>query len=817
LNGNASNLVPVMVEGAAVNDGDGKVHADIVNLALADPADLSGVCGQQTAMLQVTATFDDGTHRVLVSGGAASPAGLVEFLASNSGVCNPLDPLYATVNTATGVATLQGNGLTRVVARMVAAKDLAPLYQPGTPPDVTQANPLVLPTTHAGTRFLKGNCTPTTGDADLGASSGLPVPLKLEPGESVVVPIWVNSGTKALGAFSLSVTFDPTQFEVPAPSSQYLKVLIPADAAAINDPSPGVVKVTVVPAKGSSLVGTTKVAEMTLRAKSGKAGGPVFSKLGGSVLELYEACQTASCPAIVGSFGPAPRLLVAGAVSIDPQGNAAKKGDFTGDGKFGAADLQAILNYVTNPTAPQFQGLDKEAANVFPDFSAPGVPLIQAYDAYVGAMISVGLSHFVDADVQPAAGSGVTLSVTVLDGSSLPAPVTANLSVRFEVGLVGGASVAPWLACGAGCSLSKLATGAAVPERYLYQAQHQSGGIYTATIPDFGNLPVGSQLGVVVVLQNQAADGSAKGDPKVYLRTPFENVASPFDPLVVATRCSAAAGCAAQEACLGGVCAQLAGEGEDCALDAACADGLHCDETSGACVADLAVGQPCLASGDCTANAACVLGVCSDLLCELSGAQGQVVDCPLHLARGNAAFGAATMLEMSLAHDTALAAPVSLVSCGPLPVPFDGFPCPAGDECAAFGDPTVFCDPDLKECRTCKEWDVADVDAVLVGSGHAVETCAQPPPNCKPGLFKLLLWGAESLPISGAFFQQGMVQGESLVLTVRFKLAQAAAVPVPVAVSPVGFVATDAEAHLLALSVTHGGEPGHVVTTGAAQ
>jgi hypothetical protein len=175
------------------------------------------------------------------------------------------------------------------------------------------------------------------------------------------------------------------------------------------------------------------------------------------------------------------------------------------------------------------------------------------------------------------------------------------------------------------------------------------------------------------------------------------------------------------------------------------------------------------------------------------------------------------MMEMSLAYESAKATPVTLVSCGPLPVPFDNFPCPVGNECAGFGDPTIFCDPVLEECRTCKEWDVADPAAALVATGHSIETCAQPPPNCKEGLFKLLLWGAQSLPLTDAYFQQGSLEGESLLLTVRFKLAINAGTPIPIAVSPEDLVATDSDAHLLPATVTHGGTPKHVLTTGLAE
>ena len=665
-NGNTSNQVEMMVEGGGIDDGDGKEHADVTELYLFNPGGLVGVKASATKTTKVQATYDDGTHEVIINAGSVIVPDLAEFLLGNAQFTNPADSLYATINATTGVATLQGNGLVRVIAQLAAGADAAPAYAPGASPEITQANPLVIPSAHPGTRWIKCNLNPTTGDADLGDSTGLAVPLVVDPGETFDVNIRLNSGTDPLGAFTVEVYFDDTVFEVPLPSEDYLSIEIASDAGAINDPSPGTVKVTVVPTSGSNLTGTTHVATMTLRALNTKSGGPIYTQLSGQILEMYRNCPDATCPSIEGAWGPAPRGIDAGLVSIDPEGNLAEEGDFNDDGKFGAGDLQAIVNYVVDPGSAEFVGLSTTAANIFPDKTEADADKVQAFDAFYGAMISVGLSHFVEGDYDVGANA-VTLRATVKDGSSTPTAVTENLDVTFELGLMSGASMADHLGCGAGCAASSDADSNPVPERHLYAATHVGSGVYEATVGSWSDLPGSDQVGVVVILQNKFANGSDKGDPKVYLKTPFENVASPFDPLFRIDTCDDSAECEAGYHCADGTCEEdkLAGEactadlecadglhcnevagiceadqpeGGSCVEDSDCEDGTHCDESSGLCVADLGAGEPCDADSDCAGDS-CVAGVCCDA----------ALDCCLLPADCPAEYSAAATCDTPLA------------------------------------------------------------------------------------------------------------------------------------------------------------------------
>jgi len=792
---------------------------------------------------------------------------------------------------------------------------------------------------------MKCNLTPTVGDGDLGNATGLPVPIVVDPGQTFDVRLRLNSGSDALGAFSVEIYYDSTMFEVPSPSGDNLEVLIAADAAAINDPSPGTVKVTVVPAEGSNLTGATDVAIVTLKALNTKQGAPVYSQLTATILEMYENCPDATCPAIEGAWGPAPRAIDAGVVSIDPVGNLAEKGDFNGDGQFGVADLQAVVNYVVAPADPQFAGYDLDSANIFPDTDDQAAPKVQAFDAYYGAMISVGLSHFVEVDYEPSDVDGIKLSVEVRDGSAQPAPVTQNLIVTFEVGLTSGASVAGLLTCGAGCSPSADADGAPITARQLYVATHVGSGVYEATVPAWESLPSDDFGGVVVILQNTYGDASPKGDPKVYLRTPFENVESPFDPLLTIPLCDVDVDCEAGYHCAEGMCQENAGEGEACTADFECAGGLHCNETEGICEADKEAGEACVEDSDCVdsvhcnevaglcendkdtgeacvedsdciadsciggvccevgndcclapedcpaeysaeavcdtpascqgsrldatcmagicgslladddsgctpdtitsggcepyAGAACtgeedqgppdcadscvddtgcadtafcVSGQCGHVLCELTGNQGELADCVLHLARGSQAYTKAAMLQFKLAYDEAELTPDTIEVCGELAPPFNLDCTPVGGECDPLGA-EVYCDPVSLKCSECEEWDVSDGTAEL-SSGHTVETCAQPPPNCTDGSFQLLFWGMQSLPITDAYLAAGQVQGVSEFMTLKFSLDVTIA-GAKVAVDPDGFTATDSKAKLLVATVRHGGagNPDHFIVT----
>jgi len=197
----------------------------------------------------------------------------------------------------------------------------------------------------------------------------------------------------------------------------------------------------------------------------------------------------------------------------------------------------------------------------------------------------------------------------------------------------------------------------------------------------------------------------------------------------------------------------------------------------------------------------------------LSGKQGEIVDCGLHVATLTQATSPATLLEMTLVFDSSKAEVDSFESCGPLDPPFN-LPCtPAGGECNLFGDPTIFCDSALLTCSQCVVWDPASPDAELA-TGHALVTCAQPPDNCGTGEFALLFWSSESKPLSQAYLSGGLVQGHSELVNVRFALTAEALSGTPVTGAEI--LAVDAFANSVQVGVYHPAppNPSHIIVTG---
>ena len=525
-----SNQLEILVEGPGVTDADNSFHADVTKLDLAHPGDQIGIKGALTGQLRVVATFNDGTRRVIADNGQVTVSELIQFFSAKTVFSDPADPAYASVDPNVGTVNLLGNGLTRVWVKLLPGADAAPLHDAGNYPVLAQAKPLNFPP-HPPSKWLSCNLDPAAGDVDLGSATGLAAPLLVEAGEMLELPVRINSGGKALGAFGLEVHFDPDLFEVKKPGADNLEILIPSDAAAINDPAPGVVKIVVIPSAGGGLTGTTTVARIRLVGKNSKSGAPLFGQVGGVVLDMFENCLDASCPAIPGA-GSTPRQFVAGAFSLDPPGNLAEAGDFNNDGKFTPADLQAIINYVVEPDNPQFEGFNLAAGNLYPDESDGGEPLVQAYDAYCGAMIQVGLSYFVAVTHETPTLDTLVLRAEVRDGTAQPAPVTDMLQVRFELGLAGGGLLSTMVPCALGCSVSKTVDGTPVPQRILLNAEHVGDGVYEASLSGIKGLPGQSSIGVAAVLQNLLPGGWPKGNPTVYMKSPMENINSPFEPML---------------------------------------------------------------------------------------------------------------------------------------------------------------------------------------------------------------------------------------------------------------------------------------------
>jgi len=266
--------------------------------------------------------------------------------------------------------------------------------------------------------------------------------------------------------------------------------------------------------------------------------------------------------------------------------------------------------------------------------------------------------------------------------------------------------------------------------------------------------------------------------------------------------------CEAGKSCVDGKCeCPKDCMGQPCGADDSCGGICKCAPGEG----------PCETDDQCEDNAFCLNGICEAVICDLSGTQGDKVDCPLHLARGAKTYETAVMFQLTLNYDETLASVDSLVVCGELDPPFN-FDCTLeGSECDPLGAP-VFCSPATLTCFECTAYQPEESDIELSG-GHSVQDCAQPPDECEDGKLDLVVWGTENLPVTTAYLEEGSVAGASEVLTVRFNLLTDTPEKGSVPIGLTDLVFTDAQADLLHVEVQHSSapDPEHFIVTGVTQ
>jgi hypothetical protein len=208
-----------------------------------------------------------------------------------------------------------------------------------------------------------------------------------------------------------------------------------------------------------------------------------------------------------------------------------------------------------------------------------------------------------------------------------------------------------------------------------------------------------------------------------------------------------------------------------CQADADCADWNPCtvdtcEPETKACQHDPATG-PCEDGNPCTENDTCLEGGCQagdslpgcSLLCELAGDKGDVVDCPLRLARRNEAELPPTLLKATAKYPVESLLLVTLVE----PV------------CHELG---------------CTELYVPEGTVSIVETGHTIYLDPQAPDDWA-GTVGLSIEHVTdvSVPLSDAWYEGDLLQGDSSLLALRFELK--ADVP---AGDPIPIMAYDVEA-----------------------
>ena len=237
-----------------------------------------------TRQVVISATLDDGRQYVNVFQDYNLP-NFVRFTAS------PASAL--TIDSTTGIATLQSNSLTPASITVSAIG-----------PSVSQ------------TLQVACNLDPEFGDVDLGSLTGVVIPPQ-NVGSMFTVPIRVNSGTLVLDSIELDVTFDPT--------------IIRAISATTgpNWPSTGQFQFTTndpveLISVGGTLVGSSPVVGpalhlVNIRFEAVEAGTVNIS----GVIHTLAEQGTEGAPA--SNIGTVPRSFVAGSIQMQVSGSRRRR------------------------------------------------------------------------------------------------------------------------------------------------------------------------------------------------------------------------------------------------------------------------------------------------------------------------------------------------------------------------------------------------------------------------------------------------------------------------------------------------------------
>ena len=503
------------------------------------PSTFHGVAGQETEQLDVTVDFGDGTTLLH----AQSVAGLLTYTSSFEDA--------VTVSSG-GVAALHENH--REIITLTAQTVTTGLQ---------------------GASQTSANLDPALGDIDLGEQFGLPHPDRA-PGEIFVMPVRVNTGSKALGAIDVSVDYDPAViFAMTAeaggnwPGGQ-LEITL-------NDP-PGTIQIVGAASVGTSAKGgALEVAEITFQAL--KAEDTNTTLIRGEIRKVLE--NTPSLPPIGPTIPVGESVaLVAGHGLLDPDCDDGTKtedilGNADGDCEFSVADVGWGLFYLADliegavPSA-QLQALDADSNGD-----------VNVADVVYLVRVLAGKFRFADLALTEANGltGNTTLEVSLVDKNG--DPVDDQTTVYLEIETTQNLDMT-------------IATGTSIgtsPAGLVIETEPVGGGIYRFSANTFA---AEEDVGVTIILETENALGETAVDRQVALYgSPWLNDA-PFTPYATVTLGS--------------------GEAPACLSDAGCDDGNACTldecEPSSGCVYSNLDGEYCDDSNDCTEVDICAGGEC---------------------------------------------------------------------------------------------------------------------------------------------------------------------------------------------------------------
>ena len=717
--GHASNAVPLSVE-------DGSVDLTGLTPTVGSGATFSGVKDVGTTQMSVWGTLSDGTHRQLTGGNLI--AGLLAFAST--------DAAFATIGT-TGTATIRGNGPT--ILTVDVAADAGAAF--GAPVEVP----------------IACNLTPSAGDIDLGDTSGL-AHKDRAPNELFEMPVRLNTGGQNLGAFDLEVHYDPAVIEalgVTAGSGLGAGTTFSGNAST----TPGVVFINGFAAPTGAATNGAAVEIARIQFRAVKTGGVAVTAVGGTVVQVVAIDGTTP-------IGPAtPRAVVAGAGDLDPAcPGGAILGDANDDCSLAANDglfVQQSLAGLVTPTAEQTTQSD-----AFPDGS------VNVNDAYYLSRVLARLTHFVSVQALDAGNGDWDLIARVVDRDQQP--VDAQISVRFEVHAVANAG-----------SLGLSAASVVTQDGLMGPGTPMGNGEWAITATGLTTPEVG--IGVVVILdvldplgavvESVAFLGSRVTDPAAGVFTPIvtfdvpeadcanlncddsdpctADSCTPLDGCVHAALasgpCDDGDPCTTGDSCsvtgCGGTPVTCAPSGDPCLIDV-------CNPATGLCGIAAPDSSPCDDGDGCTSGDVCVGGFCAGqpyaacedpgygLVCVLTGGAGTAVECPLELARTAQGDLPAAALQFTMTYDTRLI--LDHFSDGVHPTIGVPWTIPSPFSSLQSGH-SVSMQPNV-----ISNW---------VGSGTIILANASDP----------------TAPVTEAWLDAGVVQGDPVVMTIHFVIDQ----PIP--------------------------------------
>jgi len=492
-------------------------------LVVALPETLHGIKDQATFQAEVTATLSDGT----TINNAETLSGLLDFSSSR--------PDIASVDDG-GLVTLHGNHNDWVVITATTQSAGA-----------------------TGAANVACNLTPAVGDVDLGQSMLIAHP-DVNPGDFFDMPVRINTGGQALGAFDITVRFNSSVIEAVSVTTGPHWEGSHLDAAV--DEVDGEVHIVGAASVTSDIMGE-EAHVATIQFKGVKTGDKTTTLVSGDIRTLVE--NTVALPAIGEpiAFGDEPRAIVAGHGVLDPDcPNGAIPSEILGNANadcgFSAGDVSTVLYHLVDliPT-------NSLAAAQLDAMDADGNGVVEVLDAVYLLRVLADKYRFVSLTVTPPTDPTGTVSLTAMLYDKHGEPKAERSRVFFE------------LKTQTDLSSLQAQTGTIVEpsdDGVVVAAENLGDGSYRADVSGFLNNE--AAVGVVAIIESLNVDGETSPDRRVALHgSPWLNANSPYIPFAsflvtdglpgspCETDSDCVAGSSASAACVDDVCVSQCVEG----------------------------------------------------------------------------------------------------------------------------------------------------------------------------------------------------------------------------------------------------------------